>query len=68
MADTTTRRDVLITGAALTAAAAAPLQAGTPARFRVALAGDYEDIALRSAPWNTLGDEVEVVSFNKPLA
>ena len=67
MSESTTRRDLLIAGAALTAAAATPLRAGTPARFRVALCGDFEDIALRAAPWNTLGDDVEVVAFNKPL-
>ncbi len=67
MSESTTRRELLLAGAMLTAASASPLPAGTPGRFRVALAGDYEDIALRAAPWNTLGEDVEVVSFNKPL-
>jgi phosphoglycerate dehydrogenase-like enzyme len=67
MSDTTTRRDLLIAGLAATAAGATPLHAAAPARFRVALAGDFEDIALRAAPWNTLGPDVDVVSFNKPL-
>jgi phosphoglycerate dehydrogenase-like enzyme len=67
MSTTTTRRDLLLAGLAASAAAAAPTQAKEPATFRVALAGDFEDVALRAAPWNTLGEGVEVVSFNKPL-
>jgi phosphoglycerate dehydrogenase-like enzyme len=67
MSDTTTRRDVLIAGLVVTAAGATSARAQTPARFRVALAGDYEYVALKSAPWNTLGGDAEVVSFNKPL-
>jgi phosphoglycerate dehydrogenase-like enzyme len=65
MSHTTTRRDLL---AGLAATAAMTTAEGkTPPHFRVAITGDYEDLALRAAPWNTLGDEVEVVSFNKPL-
>jgi phosphoglycerate dehydrogenase-like enzyme len=66
MSDTTTRREVLLAGLAVTAAGVASA-AQKPARFRIALAGDFEDIALKAAPWNTLGEDVDVVSFNKPL-
>jgi phosphoglycerate dehydrogenase-like enzyme len=65
MSNTTTRRD-LLAGLAATAAVARA-EGKTPPHFRVAITGDYEDLALRAAPWGTLGDEVEVVSFNKPL-
>jgi D-3-phosphoglycerate dehydrogenase len=67
MNDTTTRRDLLIAGLVATAAGVASAPAGTPARFRVAVAGDYENLALKHAPWNSLGDDAEVVSFNKPF-
>lgn len=63
----TTRRDILIAGLAVTAASAVSAQTKTPSRFRVAIAGDYEYVASNAAPWNTLGDDVEVVSFNKPF-
>jgi phosphoglycerate dehydrogenase-like enzyme len=65
MSNTTTRRE-LITGLAA-AAAVTSAEGKTPTRFRVAVTGDYEDLALRAAPWNTLGEDVDVVSFNKPL-
>ncbi len=67
MSDTTTRRDILLAGLAVTAAGVTSAQAQTPARFRIAVTGDYENVALKSAPWNTLGDGVEVVSFTKPF-
>jgi phosphoglycerate dehydrogenase-like enzyme len=63
----TTRRDLLLAGLAATAALGSTAQGKTPERFRIALTGDFEDLALRAAPWNTLGDDVDVVSFNKPL-
>ncbi len=66
MSDTTTRRDVLLAGLAVTAAGVTTTHAQTP-RFRVALAGDYEYVALKAAPWETLGADVDVVSFNKPF-
>jgi phosphoglycerate dehydrogenase-like enzyme len=35
--------------------------------FRVAITGDFENLALGAAPWSTLGRDVEVVAFNKPF-
>jgi phosphoglycerate dehydrogenase-like enzyme len=67
MSTTTTRRDLLLAGLAATTIGSA-VQGKEPARFRIALAGDYEDLALRAAPWKSLGEDVEVVSFNKPLS
>lgn len=67
MNDTTTRREVLLAGLALTAAGVSRAQTSTTGRFRVALAGDYESVGLQFAPWNTLGDDAEVVSFNDPF-
>ena len=67
MSDTTTRRDLLLAGLAVTAGGATAAHGKAAARFRIALAGDFEDLALRAAPWDTLGEDVEVVSFNKPL-
>jgi phosphoglycerate dehydrogenase-like enzyme len=63
---TTNRRDVLLAGIAATAVASNAL-GKEPARFRIALANDYEGVALNAAPWDTLGPDVETVSFNKPL-
>jgi phosphoglycerate dehydrogenase-like enzyme len=65
MSDTTTRLDVLLAGLAVTAAGVSSAQA--PSRFRVALTGDYEHMALKAAAWNTLGEDAEVVSFNQPF-
>lgn len=67
MTDTTTRRDVLLAGLAVTATGVAAGQGTTQGRFRVALAGDFEQVALQLAPWNSLGDDVDVVSFSEPF-
>jgi phosphoglycerate dehydrogenase-like enzyme len=34
-------------------------------QFRVAIMGDYEDVATRFADWSKLGSDVEVVAFNR---
>lgn len=65
MADTTTRRDVLIAGLAVTAAGVARGQTNAQGRFRVALAGDFENVARQIAPWDSLGNDVDVVSFGQ---
>jgi phosphoglycerate dehydrogenase-like enzyme len=36
-------------------------------KFRVAITGDYEGFALKAVPWNTLGEDAEVVAFNRPF-
>jgi phosphoglycerate dehydrogenase-like enzyme len=41
---------------------------GARSRFRVAVTGDYEGLALNAAPWGSLGDDAEVVVFGKPFA
>jgi phosphoglycerate dehydrogenase-like enzyme len=37
------------------------------AKFRIAVTGDYERLALRAVPWTSLGDDVEVVAFHEPF-
>lgn len=37
-------------------------------KFRVAVTGDFERLAMKVAPWNTLGEDAEVVAFTKPFA
>lgn len=39
-----------------------------PARFRVAVAGDYENLASQLGQWDALGSDTEVITFNKPFA
>jgi len=39
----------------------------TGSAFRVAVTGDYEELALEVAPWERLGPEVAVLPFNRPL-
>jgi D-3-phosphoglycerate dehydrogenase len=41
--------------------------AKSPGKFRVAVTGDFEGLAMKAAPWNTLGEDVEVVAFTKPF-
>lgn len=36
-------------------------------KFRVAVTGDFENLALQAVPWNTLGADVEVVAFHQPF-
>jgi phosphoglycerate dehydrogenase-like enzyme len=64
----TTRRDLLLAGLAVTVASrTSDALAKTPPAFRVAIAGDYENVAIQDAPWDSLGPDTEVVSFTKPL-
>lgn len=37
-------------------------------KFRVAITGDFERLALRAAPWDALGEDAEAVAFTEPLA
>lgn len=37
-------------------------------KFRVAVTGDFERLAMRAAPWSTLGADTEVVTFTEPFA
>lgn len=37
------------------------------ARFRIAITGDYERLALRFTPWCDLGRDAEVVTFTEPF-
>ena len=41
--------------------------AAQKAAFRVAVTGDFENLAIKIAPWETLGSDTEVVSFGKPF-
>lgn len=66
MSDVTTRRDILLAGLALTATGATA-QTGPATRFRVAVTGDYESLAMKASAWQALGNNVEVVSFAKPF-
>jgi len=52
-------------GFAASEASAAQTKSG--AKFRVALTGDFETLAMKVAPWNTLGEDAEVVAFTKPF-
>jgi phosphoglycerate dehydrogenase-like enzyme len=36
-------------------------------KFRVAVTGDFEGIAMKVAPWSTLGEDAEVVAFKEPF-
>lgn len=51
----------------MTTTGVATAQTGTATRFRVALTGDYESLAMKAGAWRALGPEVEVVSFNQPF-
>ncbi|HVY80484.1 MAG TPA: D-2-hydroxyacid dehydrogenase family protein [Steroidobacteraceae bacterium] len=68
---TPTRREVLMAGigiaASVAAGGAAAAPAKSPGKFRVAITGDFERLAMKAAPWNTLGEDAEVVTFTKPL-
>ena len=37
-------------------------------KFRVAVTGDFEKLAMTAAPWSTLGEDAEVVAFTQPFA
>jgi phosphoglycerate dehydrogenase-like enzyme len=60
-----TRRDLLASGLANTAASTLSAEETMP--FRIAVCGDYERLAARS-PWSSLGKDVEAVIFNEPFA
>jgi phosphoglycerate dehydrogenase-like enzyme len=36
-------------------------------KFRVAVTGDFEGLAMKGVPWDTLGADAEVVAFRKPF-
>ena len=36
-------------------------------KFRVAVTGDFERLAMKVAPWSTLGEDAEVVAFTEPF-
>lgn len=36
-------------------------------RFRVAVTGDFERLAMKAVPWSTLGEDAEVVAFTEPF-
>lgn len=63
----TTRRDLLTGGLALTVSAVSgDAMSATSKKFLVGVPGDYERLAAK-APWHTLGEDVEVVFFDKPF-
>ena len=37
-------------------------------KFRVAVTGDFEKLAMTAAPWSSLGADAEVVAFTEPFA
>lgn len=37
-------------------------------KFRVAVTGDFEGLAITAAPWSALGADAEVVTFTEPFA
>ena len=37
-------------------------------KFRVAVTGDFERLAMKVAPWSTLGEDAEAVAFTEPFA
>ena len=39
----------------------------SPAKFNVAVTGDFENLAMTVAPWHTLGGDSKVVAFNQPF-
>ena len=39
----------------------------SPPKFRIAVTGDFENLALRTVPWDTLGPDVEVMAFHQPF-
>lgn len=36
-------------------------------KFRVAVTGDFEGLAMKAASWSTLGEDAEVVAFTQPF-
>ena len=37
-------------------------------KFRIAVTGDFERLAMKVAPWSSLGEDAEVVAFTEPFA
>ena len=70
-ADSRTRREVLKTSIGVAAGIAAvnapAAEAKSAGKFRVAVTGDFERLAMKVAPWNSLGDDVDVVVFSEPF-
>ncbi len=44
-----------------------PKGAQSHGKFRVAVTGDFERLAATAVPWNTLGEDAEVVAFTNPF-
>ena len=38
------------------------------AKFRVAVTGDFERLAMKAVPWSTLGNDSGIVTFTEPFA
>lgn len=36
-------------------------------KFRIAVTGDFERLAIKAAAWSTLGEDVEIVAFTEPF-
>lgn len=66
-----TRREVLMAGigvaAGLATGGVSGAQAKRTGKFRVAVTGDFEGLAMKLASWNTLGEDAEVVAFTTPF-
>lgn len=56
------------TGTAVPAGGTSPPRARQPGRFRVAVTGDFEGLAMKLAPWSSLGEDAEVVAFSESLS
>lgn len=39
----------------------------SPPKLRVAVTGDFENLAMQAVPWESLGQSVEVVAFHEPF-
>jgi phosphoglycerate dehydrogenase-like enzyme len=65
--DTPTRGDMPKEGTKVADGIEAGGTAAAQAKFRIAVTGDFEDLATKAVPWNTLGEDAEVVAFNNPF-
>jgi phosphoglycerate dehydrogenase-like enzyme len=60
--------DAATGGSSRGAATASVVKSESPAKFRVALTGDYEALAMKAAPWGRLGEDSEIVALHAPFA